>query len=64
MIPVMPELPDTQNRGPVRLNVSVDADLHKALRTISLETGEALTQLVPRLLRNAVAEEKKRLKIT
>jgi hypothetical protein len=57
------EMSDSTNKSKelTRLNVKLDAALHKDLRLVSLETGEALTQLVPRLLRGAVKAEKERL---
>jgi len=56
MLPVMEE--NTQPKtGGTRLNVSLDKQLHKDLRKLSLETGDPLTVLVPRLLRAAVKDE-------
>lgn len=63
MLPVMPRKTENPDTGRTRLNVAVDADLHKDLRKIAAETNEPFTQLVPRLLREAARAEKKRLSI-
>lgn len=58
MLRVMEPITETKT---VRLNVSLEPKLHKDLRTLSVQTGEPLTQLVPRLLRAAVKSEQERL---
>jgi hypothetical protein len=43
-------------KSTVRLNVSLDAELHRALRLHSIREGVPLIRLVPELVRKALAE--------
>lgn len=58
---LLPMTQPTDKPDRTRLNVAVDPELHKDLRRLSAETGEPFTVLVPRLLRQAVKQEKERL---
>lgn len=59
MLPVMEQNPAPKTEN-VRLNVAVKPKLHKDLRTLSVQLGEPLTQLVPRLLQLGLEVEKQR----
>lgn len=55
MLSVMKPVPAPEG---VRLNIRLDAELHRALRLLAVESGVPLTVLVPRLLRAALAAAK------
>ena len=46
----------------IRLNVSLDPDLNRDLKLLAIEQGTKLTQLVPRLLREALKAERAKQK--